>query len=52
MRLFLKLCAVAAFTCVSAGVASADTIQLGSYGTGDASMGDSNTAVDLSLIHI
>jgi PEP-CTERM motif-containing protein len=46
MRLFLKLFAVAAFFVVSACIASADTIQLGSYGTGDASLGNANTAID------
>jgi hypothetical protein len=46
MRLILKLCAVVAFSVVSACFASADTIQLGSYGTGDASLGNANTAID------
>jgi hypothetical protein len=46
MRLILKLCAVAALSVVCVCVASADTIQLGSYGTADASLGNVNTAID------
>jgi hypothetical protein len=46
MRTFLKFSALTAVLAVSCCLARADTIQLGSYGTGDASMGNANTAMD------
>jgi hypothetical protein len=45
MKSFLKLAAVAAVLVASASLASADTVQLGSYGTGDGSMGNNNSAL-------
>jgi hypothetical protein len=46
MRTFLKFSALTAVLAVSFCVARADTIVLGSYGTGDASLGNANTAMN------
>jgi PEP-CTERM motif len=43
---FLKFSAVAAILVASSNLASADSIQLGSYATGASSMGDANTAIN------
>lgn len=45
MRLFSKLSALGAVLVLTTAFASADTIQLGSYGTGTANMGNGNTAL-------
>ena len=46
MRTFLKFSALTAVLAVSFCVARADTIVMGSYGTGDASLGNANTAMN------
>jgi hypothetical protein len=48
MKNFVKLSALAAVLVASAAMASADTIQLGSYATGQSANGASNTAVAYS----
>lgn len=46
MKNLLKLSALAAVLVASATFASADTLQLGSYATGAANLGNNNTAVN------
>jgi hypothetical protein len=46
MKQFGKFCAMAAFLVASATYASADSIQLGSYGTGTSNFGNNNSAVN------
>jgi hypothetical protein len=46
MKIFGKFCAMAAVLVASATFASADSIQLGSFGTGDASLGNNNSALN------
>lgn len=46
MKVFLRLYAVAAVLLTLSCAASADTIQLGSFATGGASLGDANTAMN------
>lgn len=48
MKNILKLSALAAVIAATAMYASADTLQLGSYGTGTASMGNDNSALTFS----
>jgi hypothetical protein len=48
MRNIWKFCAMAAVLVASATFASADTIQLGSFGTGDPNMGNNNSAVNFA----
>ena len=45
MKKFLKFTAMAAVLVASATFASADTIQIGSFGTGDSPMGNNNTSL-------
>jgi len=45
MRNFLRFTAMAAVLVASATFASADTVQIGSYGTGQSAMGNNNTAL-------
>jgi PEP-CTERM motif len=46
MRTFVKLSALTAVLVASCCIASADTLQLGSYATGAAALGNSNTAIN------
>ena len=46
MKKFLKFTAMAAVLVASATFASADTVQIGSFGTGDPAMGNNNTALN------
>ena len=48
MKNLIKLSALAAVIAASASFASADTLQLGSYGTGTANMGNDNSALAFS----
>jgi PEP-CTERM motif len=48
MRNFWKFCAMAAVLVASATFASADTIQLGSFGTGDPNLGNNNSAMNFA----
>ncbi|MEO6983637.1 MAG: PEP-CTERM sorting domain-containing protein [Edaphobacter sp.] len=45
MKLYARLSALGVVLALTAAFASADTIQLGSYGTGTAAMGNGNTAL-------
>ena len=45
MKRFWKFTAMAAVLVASATFASADTIQIGSFGTGDSAMGNNNTSL-------
>ena len=45
MKRFLRFTAMAAVLVASATFASADTIQISSFGTGDSAMGNNNTSV-------
>ena len=45
MKRFLRFTAMAAVLVASATFASADTIQIGSFGTGDSAMGNNNTSL-------
>ena len=47
MKLFAKLSALGVALVMTASFASADTIQLGSYGTGASNMGNQNSALGL-----
>jgi len=48
MKNFLAFTAMAAVLVASATFASADTIQIGSFGTGDSAMGNNNTALNFA----
>jgi len=49
MKLHSKLCALGAGLILTTAFASADTIALGSYGTGQSNMGNSNSAMSFNV---
>ena len=49
MKLHSKLCALGAGLVLMTAFASADTIAIGSYGTGQSNMGNSNSAMSFNV---